>query len=626
MFFFAIAPTLTALAVLVLLIRKIYQRWKPLDSYSKSQIIDKALKMRSKSTNYKDFKEMLSNSTLKNNKLLPVCIEMVDTIHQIMPKYTPPKQKKRFRFRKFSVPRISVSAMEKAMDSECIEFSDFEDDLDIDFVSNNDFDSSKITVHEFNNSFKKNAVNKLDFMKLSKIHLQSIPNYLKQRLINIFNNMIWSESTEDGTEDQIKEHAVGISYLIYKESKQGPLDEKSSYRTITTIPVIVNCFHRILAIRFAKYFLEQHKIIDTTIHKGAIPNIKYGVLEQIVKVKNIVRMSNSAPDGISVGSTGNGTSVTGNPAHIMFVDISNAFPSVNIKKLLTLMYSYEVDPKIVDYIESYYENLEYKAIISRNKSTKLKPWKQGLIQGCPMSPILFIIIMNYVTKTLSDMYLSTYGYNLFGIPIMFTAFLDDICIITNSAEGLETVFTEMKSMFEMFNLQINMDKTKILSIETTSDDGTSDNRLENIEYVDKATYLGETIELDPLLSLGYKNIYKFLIKKLYRTDKASYSKERKIEVFLQYILPWLHRKLIVYYDFSVFQKTNLRKTVYYFLSKWGYKEKIGFQNTLASLMASSDDPYIKEILKDPFTVKVDADTTKLEDRGKMVLINYRFRY
>lgn len=611
--FFFIASVCAALTVLYVVVRRIILRYKTLDSYNKSQIIDKALKMRSKNTNYKDFKEMLSDTTMKNTKLLPVCIEMVDTIHRILPKFTPPKitgtKAKRF-FKRVSVPRIGVKAMESAMNSECVSFVDF--DQNFVFTSKNDsspFVSNHITLKEFDNSFKKGAINKLDFMKLSKTHLYNIPNYLKQQLINIFNQMVWDHNNENKVRELIKEHAVGISYLIYKEAKQGPLDQKSSYRTITTIPVVVNYFHRILAIRFANYFLEQRPIIDTVIHKGAIPKIKYGVLEQIVKVKNIVRLSNDSTS----------------KAHIMFVDISNAFPSLNIKRLFTLLSRYGVDSKVLKYLDTYYENLEYKAIISRGNSTKLMPWKQGLIQGCPLSPILFIVVMNYVTSTLSEKYLQKYGYDLLGSQIMFTAFLDDICIITNSVEGLEIVFREMKELFEMFDLKINMDKTKIMSTDINPEETIFD-PIDDIEYVDKATYLGETIELDTKLSHGYKNIFKFLIKKLYRTNKATYSKERKIEVFLEYILPWLQRKLIVYYDFSLEQKTNIRKIVYYFLGKWGYKDKIAFQNTITSLMSTSNDPYIKDILKDPFTVKVDSETTKLEDKGKAVLIKYKFRY
>lgn len=614
MFFMLDNLTLTLLSasflsITVLFIFKKLFCKKKLDDYSKSQIIDLSLKMKNKNTNYKDFKEMLSGCTIESTKILPFCLEMIGKVHETMPKFTPEKITRVFsrsfrkRFVKNSVPKISKSVMEKAMIEEAIDFKDFDEKFRpvIKDSISNEFPQDLISLQEFDDSFKKGAVNKLDFMKISKIHLHSIPNYLKQRMINIFNNMIWGEK-QISNSYQVKDHAVGISYLIYKEAKKGPLDQKSSYRTITTIPVVVNYFHRILAMRFVDHFVNKY-IVDTSIHKGSIPNIKYAILEQVVKVKNCIRVSSETK-----------------PLHTMFVDISNAFPSLNIKRLLSLLREYKVDDKLLNYIETYYENLEYKTIISRDQSTRLLPWKQGLIQGCPMSPILFVIVMNYITKILSDKYLEKYGFDLLGKPIMFTAFLDDICIITNSSEGLKEVYQNMEYLFNEFGLFVNRDKTKIMSSEKL------DSFNEDIKRVDQITYLGELIELNKNLANNYKNIYKTLFKKLFRTHKATYNNERKLEVFHSYILPWLRRRLVASYDFCLEDKAKLRKVVYYFILKWGSKETIAFQNTLENLMKTSKDEYIRKIVEDPFTKMVDDQTVKLEGKSKFQLLKYKFNY
>ena len=41
----------------------------------------------------------------------------------------------------------------------------------------------------------------------------------------------------------------------------------------------------------------------------------------------------------------------------MFLDISNAFPSVNIIGLIKLLSKYNVDTKLINYIKSYYDRL-----------------------------------------------------------------------------------------------------------------------------------------------------------------------------------------------------------------------------------------------------------------------------
>lgn len=556
-----------------------------LDSLSKSEIIDLCNTIKYKKTDFTEYKDKLSSVNVKSLKLLPFCLELIQKINQTLPHFIVSSLKKRFHKNRKS--QITIEEMEQSMDSDQVNFEDgFYPNIKL-----INCPSGAITIDEFNMSYKKNVCNKFDFMKLSKKHLYNIPDYLKFRLINIFNEMIWGNDT-----DKVSEHAVGVSYLIYKETKKGPLNEKSSYRTITSVPVAVNYFHRILAMRLVNYFVEDNKVIDTNIHKGSIPDIKYPVLEQILKVKNIVRI--------------------GNNPHLMMIDISNAFPSLNIKKTFSLLRNYGVDEKVLNYLDSFYESLEYKTFVNRHQSTRLKPWKQGLLQGCPLSPIIFVILMNYITNILSEKYLTKYGVDFKGIPILFTAYLDDICIITNSSEGLQVVFNEMKSMLEEFNLQINMSKTKTLSTEKA---------LPEIECVENLVYLGEIIELDLTLKSAYKNVFRTLIKKLYRTDKHTYDNEKKFEVFFEYTLPFLQRKLIVYYDFSLEQKTNLRKMVYHFLTKWGYKGEVAMQNPLSQTMKDSTDPYIALMLTDDFTTSCDKHTSQLEGGSKKALY-HKFHY
>lgn len=539
-------------------------------------------------------KDSLNNFKPKSSILLPYCIELLNQVYRTLPEFkVETRDGVKRKFRRYHKPEINVEKMEDIMLSEVKDFTfdyTFENIKIPKYIS---LQLGKITMDEFGEVFKEVDWKK-DFMGITKKFLRMLPKFHIQSLINIFNNMIWGDG------QGIEKHAMGVSYLIYKEAKNGPKDEYKSYRTIITIPSVVNHFHRILALRMSRYFLDN-KFIDTNINKGSIPNIKYPILEQIIKVRNLTKNRQSN--------------------HIMFIDISNAFPSLNLVGALKLLEEYKVDTKITEYIRKYYDSLVYKTYISRGNTTNFSEWGQGLVQGCPMSPIIFIIVMNYALSNISDKYLYKYGSILNWTPILFSAYLDDICISCNSLEGLEIVFNDLKDLLLKFNLTINTDKTKVMSSEN--------NYLKDYERVTEFKYLGETIEYGNDFSSIYKNLFKTLYKRLYRIHKASYSNEVKLNVYKLFVLPWIQKKMLVYYDLPAELKRNIRKIVFYFLIKWKNDDdnNIAFERTLGKTLSYSEDVYTKSIVKDPQVVfSFDKETLEANREYSLMRASCTFNY
>ena len=64
--------------------------------------------------------------------------------------------------------------------------------------------------------------------------------------------------------------------------------------------------------------------------------------------------------------------------------------------------SYGVPLKIVSLIETFYNHFECSVILS-NTSSEWFPVKSGVRQGCTLSPILFLVVIDWVMrKTTSD--------------------------------------------------------------------------------------------------------------------------------------------------------------------------------------------------------------------------------
>lgn len=476
-----------------------------------------------------EIKKSLDDYIPTEGKLLSLSVELVNKINKDVPEYSGEVPKKKYK--KFVTPRVSVDDIIEADAQKDINFV-----AKVNTIAKVAFPSGKITLDESEDTFKKLIESKRDFLGMTKVFMWCLPDFVKMKMVTIFNSMVWGDRKED-----VKEHALGKGSLVYKDAKNGPLDKLSSYRMIIAIPNCVNHFHRVLSMRLLNHFMINNHIFDCNINKGSLP-IKNSILEQITKVREVTRTK------------------TNDNCHMMFVDLTNAFPSMNLKNLASLLREYDVDSSIIEYIQEFYKNLEYSVRISRSENTPLKKWNQGLIQGCPMSPILFVIVMNYILDRLNKKYCDTYGFILHGQPILFTVYVDDICIITKDSEGLKIVFDELKSNLSEFGLEINMSKTKVMSKYTKT--------VSEIENVDSYKYLGEQIDFDYSLNVSYKNIYKVLFKKLYRIDKASYGNDNKASVFNSMVLPWLRRKLAAFYDLEESQISNLRKVMSYFLTKW----------------------------------------------------------
>lgn len=236
-----------------------------------------------------------------------------------------------------------------------------------------------------------------------------------------------------------------------------------------------------------------------------------------------------------------------------------------------------------------------------------------------MSPILFVTVVNYVLKKLNDKF-SEYGIPFNGLSLLFTAYLDDICIITNTYDQLIEVYTELKELFEVFGLQINISKTKIMTNEQ--------NILSHIEIVESFKYLGEMIYHDEYKSLNmpYKIIFKQIFHKMYRIDKLRVSEDIKNKLYQEYTITWIRKKLMVYYDLPIDKKENIYKIVNYFLTKWKnmLPENLNIFNNTLNIVRNSNDPYIKSMLKDQYFNDNFYDTMKKFNTTTKSYIKYSY--
>ena len=83
--------------------------------------------------------------------------------------------------------------------------------------------------------------------------------------------------------------------------------------------------------------------------------------------------------------------------YINFIDFEKAFDSVNREGMRQLMRHYGIQSKIVTIIETLYENFTVQ-IVHETSFTDPFHVKTGVKQGCLLSPTLFLLVIDWITR------------------------------------------------------------------------------------------------------------------------------------------------------------------------------------------------------------------------------------
>ena len=86
---------------------------------------------------------------------------------------------------------------------------------------------------------------------------------------------------------------------------------------------------------------------------------------------------------------------------IIFIDFKKAFDSVNRNTLFQILHAYGIPEKIVKAIQIMYVNTSAVVLTPEGETTNFNI-NTGVLQGDPLSPYLFIIVLDYALRTAID--------------------------------------------------------------------------------------------------------------------------------------------------------------------------------------------------------------------------------
>jgi hypothetical protein len=150
------------------------------------------------------------------------------------------------------------------------------------------------------------------------------------------------------------------------------------------------------------------------------------------------------------------------PIYMVYYDIKNAFGAIPHTYLWFVLKELGVPASFITLLQDVYTNA-YTMISTANGTSSPIHQRAGVFQGCPLSPLLFILGMTPLLETLRA-FETDYGVQLAAdVRLATTAFADDIKVFSRSKLGLQRLHDIVALFLDWTTLQANPSKCALLA-------------------------------------------------------------------------------------------------------------------------------------------------------------------
>ncbi|TWW77398.1 R2DM Retrovirus-related Pol polyprotein from type II retrotransposable element [Takifugu flavidus] len=173
------------------------------------------------------------------------------------------------------------------------------------------------------------------------------------------------------------------------------------------------------------------------------------------------------------------------PVHMCFVDLEKAFDRVPRGVLWGVLREYGVSGPLIRAVRSLYDRCQSLVRIAGSKSNSF-PVRVGLRQGCPLSPILFIIFMDRISRCSHGVEGIWFG----DLRIASLLFADDVVLLAPSARDLQLSLDRFAAACEAAGMRISTSKSEAMVLDRKKVECLLRVKEEILPQVEEFKYLG----------------------------------------------------------------------------------------------------------------------------------------
>ncbi|KAG0435676.1 LINE-1 retrotransposable element ORF2 protein [Dictyocoela muelleri] len=145
---------------------------------------------------------------------------------------------------------------------------------------------------------------------------------------------------------------------------------------------------------------------------------------------------------------------------VLWVDIKKAFDSVPFNYLNRTLETLKILDNIIKLVKCMQDNMELNLKHEKSSLGAIKPRKE-ILQGYSLSPLLFVICMEPISRTLNDNELVkvTMKYEDKEIKVNHLFYIDDLKLMANDDKNLNILSHKLDEILHIIGLELNKNKS-----------------------------------------------------------------------------------------------------------------------------------------------------------------------
>jgi exonuclease III len=144
-------------------------------------------------------------------------------------------------------------------------------------------------------------------------------------------------------------------------------------------------------------------------------------------------------------------------AYALQIDFEKAFDSVNWEFMFKTLEKMNFDKDFIKWVKILYKNTTSCVMNNGHKTTPFK-LERGVHQGCPLSALLFIILVQVLQRMLNQRQ-DIAGVSIAGKQVKILQMADDTTILTTNINDIPKILDLLEEFWEISGLKTNVEKT-----------------------------------------------------------------------------------------------------------------------------------------------------------------------
>jgi hypothetical protein len=220
--------------------------------------------------------------------------------------------------------------------------------------------------------------------------------------------------------------------------KDGEAEDPSNYRGIALISCLGKLYLSLWAKRLAKH--AEGILSDT---QGGFRG-RRSTVDQCLAVHEVLLRNKRA----------------GKTTYTCFIDFRKAFDTVWFDGLWKRLWDSGVRGKAWRTIRALYSSIQARAKVGDNLTRPVN-MRQGVRQGCPLSPVLFNFFIDELSCMLRE---ADYGVDADGLILHSLLYADDVVLVANSPEDLQKLIDVVDAFCRKWRMDINIKKSEVMVV------------------------------------------------------------------------------------------------------------------------------------------------------------------